>query len=153
VATAAATLAAGGGPVPAEQANWAPWPAHAWPASQSLASQSLTQVAQSVAATDGSVTDLIQQMQNQGCTLTCAQMQQLITDLQAQSNMANQASATVATGGGVPPMNPAWAPWPAHAWPAANTPKAQAVSQVANQLSATDTEVNTVWQQMQANGC
>jgi hypothetical protein len=152
VATAAATLAAGG-PVPAEQNNWAPWPAHAWPASQTPASQALTQVSQSVAATDGSVSDLLQQMQNQGCTMTCAQMQQLITDLQAQSALANQASATVASGGGVPPMNPNWAPWPAHSWPASNTPQAQAVSQVSNEIGASDAQVSAVWQQMQTNGC
>ena len=152
VATAAATLAAGG-PLPAEQANWAPWPAHSWPSAQSQASQTLTQVAGSVAATDGSVTNVLQQMQNQGCTLTCAQMQQLITDLQAQSQMANQADVTLVSGGGVPPANPAWAPWPAHSWPNANSPKAQAVGQAVTQVSATDTEVNTIWQQMQANGC
>jgi len=152
VATASATLAAGG-PVPAENPNWAPWPAHSWPGAQSQAAQTLQAVSNNVAATDGSVTNVLQQMQTQGCTLTCAQMQQLITDLQAQSAMANAASATVSAGGGVPPANPNWAPWPAHSWPAANTPKAQAVQQVAQQVSATDAEVNQVWQQMQTAGC
>lgn len=152
VATASATLAAGG-PVPAENANWAPWPAHSWPGAQSAASQALQAVSNNVAATDGSVTNVLQQMQSQGCTLTCAQMQQLITDLQAQAAMANAASANVADGGGVPPADPNWAPWPAHSWPSANTPKAQAVQQVAQQVSATDAEVNQVWQQMQTAGC
>ena len=139
--------------MPANNPNWAPWPAHSWPGAQSQASQALQQVSNSVSATDGSVTDLLQQMQQQGCTLTCAQMQQLITDLQAQSAMANSEAATVAAGGGVPPANPNWAPWPAHSWPNANSPKTQAVQQVAQQVSATDAEVNQVWQQLQQQGC
>ena len=73
--------------------------------------------------------------------------------LQAQANTVTQVAATNAAGGPIPQPNPAWAPWPAHSWPAANTPSAQAVMQSAQQIQSTDSEVNDIWAQMQQNGC
>ena len=111
-------------------------------------------MANDVTATDTSVVDILQQMQQQGCALTCSQMEQLITTLQAQKQTVVTVAATVAAGNGpIPQPQATWAPWPAHSWPNANTPSAQAVEQAANQIVSTDDEVNNLWTQMQAQGC
>lgn len=153
VSASAATLAAGG-PVPQNNQAWAPWPAHAWPASQTPNAQAALQVANTVQASDESMTDLLTQMQTQGCTMSCSQLEQLIQTMQGQESTVSAAGAAAATGGKpVPANNPAWAPWPAHSWPASQKPSTQAIQSMSNQVQATDDSMSAAWQQMQQQGC
>ena len=105
-------------------------------------------------STDAQAENILQQMQEQGCPMSCAQMQTLITMLQQQTNTVQAANAAVSAGGGVPPANPNWQPWPAHSWPNANNADSQAMQGAAQQVQSTDsTEIEDLWDKMHTAGC
>jgi hypothetical protein len=134
VAAVAASVAAGGAPIPQPNPDWAPWPAHSWPASnvrpprarnnhahaqtartppppacpltllrlcarlcrtQTPSAQTLDQIADDVANTDGSAEDVLQQMQQAGCPMSCAQMEQLITSVRTHACCVCARAATL----------------------------------------------------------
>jgi hypothetical protein len=63
-----ATFDAGGAPVPANNPNWAPWPAHAWPNSQTTNGQLLAKTVNAVQSTDSTeIDDIWGKMHAAGC--------------------------------------------------------------------------------------
>jgi hypothetical protein len=74
--------------------------------------------------------------------------------LQNQVSTANNAAASSAAGGAILPKNPAWAPWPVHAWPGSQTRTTVALSSAAAQIQKSNAQqIEGIQSQMTQQGC
>ena len=76
------------------------------------------------------------------------------SQLEQQINDTQEQAASCAAGGAIQPYNPAWAPWPTHAWPKASSNTCDQMQVHATYIQKSNqAQIQQIQQASNAQGC